>query len=213
MGTNASARPTGPVEQLVLELARLPGIGPRSASRLAHFIIHKSPRGAPHSMARELSVALRRVAEEVRLCERCRNLSTEPLCVLCADPRRQAQLLCVVESVSDLEAIERLGSFAGLYFVLHGSLSPMEGRGPDSIGLPALLGRVAQDAVSEVILALDATLEGDTTALFLASSIAAAKVRVTRLASGVPHGGELEYLDRATLGRAFLERRAFAAEG
>lgn len=200
----------GPIERLVLELARLPGIGGRTAQRLAHFIIRQSPRGSPHRMADDLAAALRAVAEQVDLCGRCRNLATQPLCAVCADPRRNRRLICVVESVSDLDAIERLGSFDGVYFVLHGALSPLDAVGPQRLQLDVLRRQVDEGA-TELILALNATLEGDTTALYLASSLADAPVTLTRLASGVPHGGELEYLDRATLGRALLERRAFCA--
>lgn len=203
----------GPIEQLVAELARLPGVGARSAQRLAHFIIQKSPQGSPHSLAKELAAALGRVAQEVSVCQQCRNLATGPLCSICADSKRRTRELCVVESVSDLQAIERLGTFRGRFFVLHGALSPLEGRTPEMLGLADLLRCIQTDQISEVILALNATLEGDTTALFLASSLAGLPVRLTRLASGVPHGGELEYLDRATLDRALSERRLFAADG
>lgn len=200
----------GPIERLVLELGRLPGIGGRTAQRLAHFIIRQSPKDSPHSMAHDLAAALRAVAEQVSLCARCRNLATQTLCAVCADPQRNQRLVCVVESVSDLDAIERLGSFDGVYFVLHGALSPLDAMGPQGLQLGVLRQRVEEGA-SEFILALNATLEGDTTALYLASLLADTRVKLTRLASGVPHGGELEYLDRATLGRALLERRSFEA--
>lgn len=201
---------TGPIERLMLELGRLPGIGGRSAARLAYYIIRQSPKSQRHSLARDLAAALMAVDEQVGLCERCFNLATETFCSICCDSRREARTICVVESVSDLRALEHAGSFAGHYHVLHGALSPLEGVGPEALKVEHLQARVAADAVQEVILALNTTLEGDTTALYLATALQASGVRVTRLASGVPHGGELEYLDRATLGRAMADRRLFA---
>ena len=201
----------GAIDRLVAELARLPGIGARTAQRLAHFIIRQSPQGGAFSLARDLADALLQVDEEVRLCAACRNFATDVLCHVCRNTRRDPKLLCVVESVSDLSAIERAGAFLGRYFVLHGTLSPLEGMGPEQLQLELLQERIAHDAVDEVILALNATLEGDTTSLYIAGQLAHTNVKLSRLASGVPHGGELEYLDRTTLGRALVERRAFAA--
>lgn len=192
----------------MLELGRLPGVGERSAARLAYYIIKRSRDGSGPSLARDLAEALVEVDAKVRLCARCQNLCTEELCSLCRDARRDPKLLCVVEGVADLRAIDGAGTFAGGFYVLHGALSPLDGVGPEQLGLERLTARVQQEQVVEVILATNATLEGDATALYLAELMRPLGVTVSRLASGVPQGGELEYLDRATLGRALQERRA-----
>lgn len=192
----------------MLELGRLPGVGERSAARLAYYIIRRSREGIGPSLARDLAEALLEVDAKVRLCTRCQNLCTEELCPICRDGRRDPKAVCVVEGVADLRALEHAGSFTGSYYVLHGALSPLDGVGPEQLGLERLMARVADEQIGEVILATNATLEGDATALYLAEVLRPTGVVVTRLASGVPQGGELEYLDRATLGRALQERRA-----
>lgn len=192
----------------MLELGRLPGVGERSAARLAYYIIKRSRDGHGPSLARDLAEALLEVDAKVQLCARCQNLCTEALCSICRDGRRDPKSMCVVEGVADLRAIDGAGTFAGTYHVLHGALSPLDGVGPEQLGLERLMDRVRTEQVGEVILATNATLEGDATALYLAEVLRPTGVRVTRLASGVPQGGELEYLDRATLGRALQERRA-----
>jgi recombination protein RecR len=196
---------TDPIQRLILELGRLPGIGERTAARLAFHIVAASQRGP--SLATDLASALTDVATRVRLCARCRNFSASELCGICADTRREATILCVVEGVADLRAVEASGAFRGVYFVLHGALAPLDGVGPDDLELDRLVERVAREATSEVILATNADVEGDATALYIAQLLRPARLRLTRLASGVPMGGELEYLDQATVGRALADRR------
>lgn len=195
-----------PIQRLVLELARLPGIGERSAARLAFYIIKKSHGGGP-SMALDLAGALSQVADEIRLCEQCQNFCTAARCRFCSDSRRDLATLCVVEAVSDLRAIEESGAFRGRYHVLHGALAPLDGVGPTELRLDTIPERVSSEGFREVIIATNADVEGDSTALYLAKLLRPSGVRVTRLASGVPMGGELEYLDQATVGRALAERR------
>ncbi len=197
-----------PVERLILELKRLPGLGERSATRLAFHIIHQSRQDGRASLAHDLAAALTAAAEKVGLCPECHNLSSSGRCALCQDARRDTTLLCVVESVQDLRAVESTGAYRGLYHVLHGALAPLDGVGPAELKLAGLSERVRR-GVSEVILATNADVDGDATALYLAQLLAPLSVRVTRLAAGIPLGGELEYIDRATLGRALSERRTF----
>lgn len=194
-----------PIQQLILELARLPGIGERSAARLAYFILKQGHGGGP-PLARDLAAALVRVADEVGLCSRCQNFTAGDLCGVCADQRRDMALLCVVQGVADVRAIEASGAFRGCYHVLHGALAPLDGIGPAELHLDSVVRRVGQ-GVREVILATNPDVEGDATALYLAKLLRPTAVRITRLASGVPMGGELEFLDQATVGRALSERR------
>ncbi len=199
-----------PIQRLVLELGRLPGIGERTAMRLAFHIIretHAGQRGA--TLAEDLAAALADVAKRVGLCTNCRNLSVEADCKICRDPQRDDATLCVVESVQDLRALEGTGAFRGRYHVLHGALAPLDGIGPDDLRLDDLIERLRGGAYTEVVLATNANVEGDATALYLARLIKPLDIKVTRLASGIPLGGELEYIDRATLSRALSERRAF----
>lgn len=199
-----------PIQRLILELARLPGIGERSATRLAFHIIRWSQEGgARGSLARDLAAALIEVTEKVGLCASCQNLCAGETCAVCADTRRDPAVLCVVEGVPDLRAIESTATFRGRYHVLHGALAPLDGVGPEDLKIPELMGRVEGGGITEVILATNADVEGDATALYLAKLIKPLGVRVTRLASGIPLGGELEYIDQATLGRALDERREF----
>ena len=205
-----------PIGQLVRQLGRLPGVGERSAARLATYIIRAScpgPAGRAagrdlgDTLADDLAAALTRVAREVGMCERCGNLCAGPECAICADPRRHTAMLCVVEGVAQLQAIEGSGAHRGLYHVLHGALSPLDGIGPEQLNIGALVARVRAGGVQEVLVATGANVEGDTTALYLARLLLPLGPRLTRLASGVPLGGELEYLDHNTLGRAIRDRR------
>ncbi len=199
-----------PIQRLILELARLPGIGERSATRLAFHIIRWSQDGgAAGSLARDLAAALIEVTDKVGLCSSCHNLCMGERCGVCADPRRDPALLCVVEGVPDLRAIEATATFRGRYHVLHGALAPLDGVGPEDLKVAELMARLESDDITEIILATNADVEGDATALYLAKLIKPLGIRVTRLASGIPLGGELEYIDQATLGRALDERREF----
>ncbi len=201
-----------PIEKLILELGRLPGIGERTAARLAFFVLKQARDSARFDLpplARDLAGALVEVVEQVRLCEDCQNLCTGPKCSICTDARRDTRALCVVEGVADLRAIESCGVFRGHYHVLHGSLAPLDGVGPEELKLSDILERVRSQHYEEVILATNATVEGDATALYIGRLLRGTSVRITRLASGVPLGGELEYLDHATLGRALSARQSF----
>ncbi|OGQ81499.1 MAG: recombination protein RecR [Deltaproteobacteria bacterium RIFOXYA12_FULL_58_15] len=194
-----------PIQRLILELSRLPGIGERSATRLAFHIIRASPHQGP-SLARDLAKALVAVSDQVGMCKMCQNLCSGERCRVCDSPSRQSNTICVVESVQDLRAIESISAYKGLYHVLHGALAPLDGIGPEDLKIPHLLSRL-EAGVTEVILATNADVEGDATALYLTGLIKPLGIRVTRLASGIPLGGELEYIDHATLGRALAERR------
>jgi recombination protein RecR len=200
-----------PIERLIGELGRLPGIGQRTAARLAFYIIKMSRTQENAPLARDLAKALIDVADQVQLCDVCQNLCTAPTCSICQDPRREQSLLCVVEGVADLRAIEESAAYSGLYYVLHGAIAPLEGVGPHDLKLPQIVTRVQTQAIGEVILATNADIEGDATALYLAQILKPTGVRMTRIASGVPMGGELEYIDRATLGRALMQRRSMFA--
>ena len=198
------AEPTGVMDRLLEELTKLPGIGPKSAERVAHFLLSGDRRNAV-----ALADALRAVAEKVRPCRECFNLTDRDLCPVCADPRRDAGLLCVVETPRDVSAFERGGSFRGLYHVLGGRLAPLDGVGPDRLTLGVLVRRVQAGGVREVILATSPTLEGDGTALFASNLLAASGVTVTRLARGLPSGGSLELANAQMLADALDGRRAF----
>ena len=202
-----------PIERLILEFGRLPGVGARSAARLAFYLLKEgrdSKRVGKAPLACDLSRALTDVVDQVRLCSDCQNLCAAERCTVCIDARREQRVLCVVEGVADLRAIESCGIYRGLYHVLHGSLAPLDGVGPDDLKLEDLKHRVDVGDFQEVILATNADVEGDATALYIARLLEGCKVQTTRLASGVPMGGELEYLDQATLGRARSERRDFS---
>jgi recombination protein RecR len=190
------------IERLIQLLARLPGLGPRSSRRAAlHLIKHRERLLEP------LAAALRSAADAIRTCTTCGNIDTADPCAVCRDPRRDASTVCVVEDVADLWAIERSGSFAGRYHVLGGALSALDGRGPEDLNIATLLARAATPGVREVILATSATVEGQTTAHYLADRLAPTRVTVSRLAHGVPVGGELDYLDDGTLSAALKARR------
>ncbi|MFL5365597.1 MAG: recombination mediator RecR [Myxococcales bacterium] len=191
-----------PIGRLTLLLAKLPGVGEKTAQRLAFYVL-----GAPPEYARDLAEALLALEREVRLCSVCCNLTAQDPCGICRDTRRDDKIICVVESVPDLLAVERTREFHGRYHVLHGALSPLDGVGPDQLKLKELLERLAGGSVQEVIVATDPTVEGEATALYLARLVKPLGVRVTRIAQGVPMGGNLEYADQVTLARALAGRR------
>ncbi len=191
-----------PVQRLVDELARLPGIGRKSAQRLAFYLLN-----ADETDAVRLADAITSMRREVRLCSRCYNVTAEEECSICRDLRRDTAIVCVVERAQDIPVIERTGEFNGRYHVLGGAISPIEGIGPDQLRAKELLDRVGAENVTEVIVAANPTLEGDATAMFLARLLKPLGVTVTRLASGLPVGGDLDYADEITLGRALSGRR------
>lgn len=197
---------TDPIARLTLLFAKLPGVGEKTAQRLAFHVL-KSPR----EYARELAEALLALEQEVRLCSICCNLTAQDPCAICNDPQRDGKLLCVVESVPDLLAVERTREFRGRYHVLHGALSPLDGIGPDQLKLKELLARLNEHAsavkIEEVIVATDPTVEGEATALYLTRLVKPLGVRVTRIAQGMPMGGTLQYADQITLARALSGRR------
>ncbi|WP_396657507.1 recombination mediator RecR [Microbacterium sp.] len=192
----------GIVQELIDEFGRLPGIGPKSAQRIAFHIL-QTP-GFDVSRLAELLVEVR---EKVRFCEVCGNVSEQDRCGICRDPRRDLSLICVVEDAKDVAAIERTREFRGLYHVLGGAINPIAGVGPDDLRITQLVQRLADGSVQEVILATNPNLEGEATATYLSRLLTTLDVRVTRLASGLPVGGDLEYADEVTLGRAFEGRR------
>lgn len=191
-----------PIARLVKELARLPGIGEKSAQRLAFHVLEA---GAGYATA--LAEAIVGVVRDVRLCSTCQTLTDRDPCSICADPRRDAKLLCVVESVPDLLAVERTHEFRGRYHVLHGALSPLEGVGPSSLKIRELLVRLEHEPADEVVIATNPDVEGEATALYLQKLLKPLGIRVTRIAQGVPMGGDLEYADQVTLARALVGRR------
>ncbi len=190
------------IDRMIQLLARLPGLGPRSARRAALALIVKR-----ESLLRPLGEALLRAAEAIRPCSVCGNLDDRDPCAVCRDPERDGHVICVVEEVGDLWAIERSGAFRGRYHVLGGTLSALDGRGPEQLKVGRLLERTAAPEVSEVILALGATVDGQTTAHYVAERLEPLGVSITRLAQGLPVGGELDYLDDGTLSAAFRLRR------
>jgi recombination protein RecR len=200
-----SKRIAGPeIERLIQLLAKVPGLGPRSARRAAlHLIKKKEQLLAP------LALAMGEAVEKVRVCSNCGNVDTIDPCSICEDPRRDPTTIIIVEDVADLWALERAGALNARYHVLGGTLSPLDGIGPDDLNIKGLVDRVAQGGVSEVILAVNATVEGQTTAHYLTDQLAVFGVKVTRLAHGVPVGGELDYLDEGTLSAALKSRTAF----
>ncbi len=194
--------PASEIDRLIQLLARLPGLGPRSARRAALQLMKRR-----EALMLPLADSLRRAAETLRDCSLCGNLDTSDPCALCADPKRDRSLICVVEEIADLWAIERSGAFKGRYHVLGGTLSALDGRGPEELRIGALAARARAAEVREVILALSATVDGQTTAHYIAERLANSGVTVSRLAHGVPVGGELDYLDDGTLSAALKARR------
>ncbi|MEI9915573.1 MAG: recombination mediator RecR [Methylovirgula sp.] len=198
-------RIAGPeIERLIQLLARLPGLGPRSARRAALHLIHKREQ-----LLGPLAEAMQVARERIVVCSQCGNVDSCDPCTICRDRRRDAKLLIVVETVADLWALERAGALSARYHVLGGTLSPLDGVGPDDLNLKSLAGRVAQDEITEVVLAVNATVDGQTTAHYITDLLAPFAVRVTRLAHGVPVGGELDYLDEGTLVAAIRSRTDF----
>jgi len=192
----------GPVQSLVDELGRLPGIGPKSAQRIAFYLLKAAPEDA-----KRLARAVVEAKERVSWCRRCFNFAEGELCVYCRDDRRDSTLLCVVEEPRDIVAVERTQEYRGRYHVLLGAISPIEGIGPDQLKVKELLARVDDEGVKEVILATNPNIEGEATAMYLARLLKPLGLRVTRIASGLPVGGDLEYADEVTLGRALEGRR------
>jgi recombination protein RecR len=192
----------GIVQELIDELGRLPGIGPKSAQRIAFHILQTESFDVSH-----LAEVLTHVRERVKFCEICGNVSEQDTCAICRDPRRDPRLICVVEEAKDVVAIERTREFRGLYHVLGGAISPIDGVGPDDLRIRQLMQRLADGTVTEVILATDPNLEGEATATYLSRLLLSLDITVSRLASGLPVGGDLEYADEVTLGRAFEGRR------
>jgi len=196
----------GAVQDLIDELGRLPGVGPKSAQRIAFFIL-----GSEAADITRLVAALNRVRDEVRFCIVCGNVAEAEQCKICRDPRRALDVICVVEEPKDVVAIERTREFRGRYHILGGAISPIEGIGPEDLRIRELMARLADGEITELILATDPNLEGEATATYLARLVAPLNMTVTRLASGLPVGGDLEYADEVTLGRAFEGRTRITA--
>ncbi|TBT88604.1 recombination protein RecR [Propioniciclava sinopodophylli] len=192
----------GPIQALIDELGRLPGVGPKSAQRIAFHLMN-----ADREEVDRLADALREVADKVRFCDLCFNVSEDTTCRICRDPRRDQSTICVVEESKDVAAIERTREFRGLYHVLGGAISPIDHVGPEDLHVAELLRRLSGPVVAEVILATDPNVEGEATATYLTRLLAPTGITVSRLASGLPVGGDLEFADEVTLGRAFAGRR------
>ncbi|MBM3418038.1 MAG: recombination protein RecR [Bacteroidetes bacterium] len=194
----------GIIQDLIDELGRLPGVGPKSAQRIAFHIIQSDRVDVTR-----LAEVLKTVKERVKFCSICGNISEEELCKICRDPRRDKTSICVVEESKDVLAIEKTREFKGTYHVLGGAISPIDGVGPENLRIKELMTRLAETTISEVIIATDPNLEGEATATYLTRLIKPLGVKVSRLASGLPVGGDLEYADEITLGRAFEGRRSY----
>lgn len=192
----------GPVQDLIDELGRMPGVGPKSAQRIAFHLLK-----LPREDALRLSAAIVEVKDKVAFCERCWNVAEGNLCGICADERRDSTVLCVVEEPKDIVAVEKTHEFKGRYHVLQGAISPIEGIGPDQLKVKELLARLEPEDVAEVILCTNPNIEGEATAMYLARLLKPLGIKVTRIASGLPVGGDLEYADELTLGRALEGRR------
>jgi len=190
-----------PLAELIAELERLPGVGPKSAQRLAYHLLRVTD-----AEANRLADSIRNAKQKLRFCERCQNISELSVCEICSDPKRDSSVICVVSEPRDIAAVERVNEYKGLYHVLHGLLSPMDGVGPEQLKVKELLARLAGD-MNEIILATNPTIEGDATALYLAKLLKPIGIKVTRLAHGMPVGGELDYADSATLLSALEYRR------
>jgi recombination protein RecR len=196
----------GPVQNLIDELGKLPGIGPKSAQRIAFHLLK-----LPKEDAQRLAQSVLEAKERVAFCQRCFNITEGDECAICADTRRDTTIVCVVEEPKDIVAVERTGEFHGRYHVLQGSISPIEGIGPDQLRVKELVARLEPEGVQEVILCTDPDIEGEATAMYLSRLLSPLGLRVTRIASGLPAGGELEYADELTLGRALEGRRELDA--
>lgn len=193
------------LNELILALRCLPGVGPKSAQRMALHLLDQNRDAALH-----LAQSLQKAVEQINYCEKCRNLSEVPLCQLCQDPRRDSHALCIVETPADVLAIEQTSIYRGQYFILRGRLSPLDGLGPSALGLDSLLARCQNESVEEVILATNLTVEGEATAHYITSMLKNLPIKITRIAHGVPLGGELEYVDGGTLARALTSRATVA---
>lgn len=191
-----------PIARLLEELERLPGIGPKSAQRLAYYILRSDP-----DVASRLADALVEVKRSIHFCAKCFNFAEAELCEICASSKRDSSVVCVVEEPRDVVAIERTGEFRGLYHVLQGAISPIDGIGPEQLRVRELIARIGEGGIEELIVATNPNVEGETTALYLARLVKPLGVKVTRIASGLPVGGDLEYADEVTLGRALEARR------
>ena len=203
MTTDGIHGAVGPVARLVDQFHKLPGIGPKTAQRLTYYLVRM-----PEEQARELADAVISVKERIVLCSECFNITELDPCAICTNPQRDRTTICVAEEALDVVSLEKTGSYSGLYHVLHGSISPMNGIGPDELKIPPLMGRI-KDGVREVILATNPNLEGETTSMYIHRLLAPFEVRVTRPARGLPVGGDLEYADEVTLGRAIEGRQPF----
>ncbi len=197
-------QPTGAIPKLMDELGKLPGIGPKSAERITHYLLNTEVKNIL-----ALADALRDVAQNVHRCKQCCNLTENELCDICSDPKRDANIICVVEQARDVASLERASAYRGLYHVLHGRLAPLEGIGPDKLTIDALLQRVTQHGVKEIIMATNPTLEGDGTALYVSNLLAGTGANITRLARGLPSGSGLEFANAQMLADALEGRRAF----
>lgn len=189
------------IQRLIEALKQLPGVGPKSARRMSYYLLERNREGA-----REIAASLVAAVDHIGHCSRCNNLSESDLCDICASNRRDGSLLCVVETPTDLQSLEQAGVYNGMYFVLMGHLSPLDGIGPDDLGIDRLEKLLASGDISEVVLATNLTVEGEATAHFIGEMVHARGIKATRIAYGVPVGGELEYIDRNTLSRAFSGR-------
>ena len=198
------AGPTTPVAQLVEEFHKLPGIGPKTAQRLTYYLVRM-----PHEQAQALAEAIMRVKDRIALCSHCYNITESDPCGICDNPNRDRSKVCVVEEALDVLALEKTNSYRGLYHILHGVISPMNGIGPEDLKIQPLLHRISIGDIKEVILATNPNLEGEATSMYIHRLIAPIGVTVTRLARGLPVGGDLEYADELTLGRAIEERQQF----
>jgi recombination protein RecR len=196
----------GPVQDLIDELARLPGVGPKSAQRITFFLLK-----LPKEDAVRLARAITEVKDRISFCRRCFNVAEGELCGICADSRRDATVLCVVEEPRDIVAVEKTQEYRGRYHVLQGAISPIEGIGPEQLRVKELLGRLQDEGITEIILCTNPNIEGDATAMYLARLLGPLGIKTTRIASGLPVGGDLEYADELTLGRALQGRREVEA--
>lgn len=192
----------GAIQELIDELGKLPGVGPKSAQRIAFYLLE-----AEEDQAKKLSEILTEVRQRVRFCETCGNVSESDVCNLCTDPRRDDSMICVVEESKDVQAIERTREFKGRYHVLGGAISPIAGIGPDQLRIRQLMTRLSDTRIQEVVIATNPNLEGEATATYLTRMLSSLEISVSKLASGLPVGGDLEYADELTLGRAFEGRR------
>lgn len=196
--------PTSAIAALQQALRCLPGVGPKSAQRMAFHLLERDRQGAA-----EILATLDHALKSVRHCSRCNNFSANELCSICASPGRNPELLCVLETPADLESVEQAGIFKGMYFVLMGHLSPLDGIGPDELGVRNLIQLIETNAINEIILATNLTVEGEATADYIGEIARKRSIKVTRLARGLPMGGELEYMDQGTLSQAFAGRREY----